>query len=105
MAEFKSKIPIERILDIVKSLYASEELKVSTLSQKYNVCEKTIRRNFKTIQTTIPLINKRGVYSLDIKKLQHSQNNLHINLLSAFASNVDLPLEYYKDEDYRVRDI
>ena len=45
MAEFKSKIPIERILDIVKSLYVHNEVKVSLLSKKYNVCERTIRRN------------------------------------------------------------
>ena len=95
MAEFKSKIPTERILDIVKSLYASEELKVSTLSQKYNVCERTIRRNFKTIQTKIPLINQRGLYTLDTQKLHPSNNTLQQNLLSAFASNADLLLECF----------
>ena len=95
MAEFKSKIPIERILDIVKSLYASEELKVSTLSEKYNVCEKTIRRDLQKIKTTIPLVNKRGLYSLDTQKLHTSNNTFQQNLLSAFASNADLLLDCF----------
>ena len=96
MSEFKSKILIERILNIVKSLYIYKEVKVSLLSKKYNVCERTIRRNLQTIQATIPLINKRGVYSLDMKKLQYSQNTLQMNLLSAFASNADIVVDCFQ---------
>jgi len=93
MAQFKPKVPIERILDIVKSLYLSEKLKVSTLSKKYSVSERTIRRNLQTIQKIIPLVNRRGIYSLDSKKLQHSRDILQRNLLSSFALNADILLD------------
>jgi len=99
MPYFNTKILIERILNIVKSLYASEELKVSDLSNKYDVCEKTIRRNLQAINEVIPLVNKRGIYSLDAKKLQHSHNNLQVNLISAFASNANILLDCFDKEN------
>ena len=99
MPYFNTKILIERILNIVKSLYASEELKVSDFSNKHDVCEKTIRRNLQAINEVIPLVNKRGLYSLDIKKLQHFHNNLQVNLISAFASNANILLDCFDKEN------
>jgi len=88
------KSPIRRILSIVKYLYLSKSLKVTDLSKEYSVSEKTIRRDFKKIGESLPISNKRGIYSLDIEKL--FSLSLNYSLLSAFASNADIVFDCFE---------
>jgi len=89
----KKPQPIERIIDIVRRLYAFERLHVNDMAQHYEVNRRTIRRDIKKIKDTgIPLLAKRGEYRIDTAQLSRL-SRLPSALLHAFASNAGLSIE------------
>ncbi len=60
----KHKAPVDRILSIVKRLYAGETLNTYIIADEYKVCSKTIGRDFKKIANIIDLENNKGNWSL-----------------------------------------
>ena len=86
----KKPQPIERIIDIVRRLYAFERLHVNDMAQYYEVNRRTIRRDIKKIKDAgIPLLAKRGEYRIDTAQLSRL-SRLPSALLHAFASNAGL---------------
>jgi len=96
MHYFKSAQPVERIIEIVKQLYAFEHLYVKDLAEKYEVSAKTITRHMEKIQKIIPLHRKRGVWWLDSSRMvEHTR--LPSAMLHAFASNAGLSIDCLDD--------
>ncbi len=92
MSYKKHPQPIDRIVEIVKRLYAFERLKVSAVALEYGVSDKTIRRDLQKIAKHLPLLSWRGIYQLDKAELSKLQR-LPSELLHAFASNIGLQIE------------
>ncbi len=85
--------PVERIIDILRRLYAFERLHVNVMSEQYRVNSRTIRRDLKKIADAgIPLLSKRGEYRIDTSQLSR-MSRLPSALLHAFASNAGLSIE------------
>jgi len=84
--------PTERIIAIVKRLYAFERLQVRSIAQEYEVDARTIRRDMrKIIDCGVPLLSKRGEYRIDTARLS-DMSKLPTALLHAFASNAGLSI-------------
>ena len=88
----KHPCPVERIVEIVKRLYAFERLRVSELSQRYEVSERTIRRDIEKIAEVVPIVKKRGVFHLDMDAT-HETRKLERLLIGAFATNAGISLD------------
>ena len=88
----KHPCPIERIVGIVKRLYAFERLRVSEVAQAYEVSERTVRRDINKISEIIPIIKKRGMFHLDMRAV-HEKHKFERSLISAFATNAGISLE------------
>lgn len=84
---------ISRMLDIVRRLYAFERLQSVKIAMEYGVNPKTISRDMKSIHESIPLVNKKGVWHLDMDALYTSDDNFSHSLLAAFAHNVEIKVE------------
>ncbi len=85
--------PVERIIDILRRLYAFERLYVSREAEQYGVDSRTIRRDLRKIADAgIPLLSKRGEYRIDTSQLSR-MSRLPSALLHAFASNAGLSIE------------
>ena len=95
MAHPKREEKRKRILQLIKRLYALETIRPSKDASLYGVDPKTITRNLQEIATVIPLINKRGVWSLDLEALKINRDSLDITLLRSFASSVHLDLSCF----------
>ncbi len=87
------KAQLSRMLDIVRRLYAYERLQSSQIASEYGVNPKTISRDMKSISESIPLVNKKGVWCLDIDALHTSSDNFSHSLLASFAHNVEIKVE------------
>ncbi len=85
----------KRILQLIKRLYALETIRPSKDASLYGVDPKTITRNLQEIATVIPLINKRGLWSLDLEALKIDRQSLDLTLLRSFASSVHLDLSCF----------
>ena len=95
---YRKAQPIERVLQIVRRLYAFERLRVTMLAEVYNVDARTIRRDFKKIaEVGIPLLSKRGEYRIDTQRLLHL-HRLPATLLRSFASNAGLSVDCFGGE-------
>jgi len=92
MSHKKHQQPVERIVKILKRLYAFERLRASYVSIEYGVSAKTISRDMHKIGKIIPLISKRGVYRIDTSKMAHL-NSLPSAMLHSFASSVGLSID------------
>ncbi len=77
---------------LIRRLYRMESLRASEISPVYNASTKTITRDFQKITKVIPLINRRGVWSLDHSSLEGSGRSLSSTVLYAFAQNAGLDL-------------
>ncbi len=89
----KKAQPVERIVDILRRLYAFERLHVNVMAEQYRVDSRTIRRDLKKISGAgIPLLSKRGEYRIDTSQLSR-MSRLPSALLHAFASNAGLSIE------------
>ncbi len=95
MAFVKHPQPTERIIQIVKDLYAFERLRPVELAEHYGVSDKTIRRDLQKISQILPVLSKRGVYWLDTDKLSSTQR-LPSAMLQSFASNAGLSIACLK---------
>ncbi len=84
---------ISRIVDITRRLYAFERLRSSHIASEYGVNPKTISRDMKSIHESIPLVNKKGVWHLDMDTLYTNDDNFGHSLLAAFAHNVEIKVE------------
>ncbi len=93
MAYVKQKIPTNRILQIVKRLYAMESLQSKELSKEYDVSSRTIHRDMLKISEVIPLKNDLGIWQLDTKQFLNYNNHFHQALLSSFAHNLEIEVE------------
>lgn len=93
MTYLKRKLPIQRILHIVKRLYVSETLQNKTLASEYDVSSRTIHRDMQKISEIIPLLNNAGTWKLDIVQLPETHNHFYQALLGSFAHNVDIDIE------------
>ncbi len=93
MKYLKRAQPVERIVDILRRLYAFERLNVNVMAEQYRVDSRTIRRDLKKIAGAgIPLLSKRGEYRIDTSQLSR-MSRLPSALLHAFASNAGLSIE------------
>ena len=98
MTKFKKPQPVQRIIAILKRLYAFERVHVNTLADQYGVDRRTIRRDLaKIADAGIPLLSKRGEYRIDGKRILHLQR-LPATLLQSFASNAGLGVECFGGE-------
>ena len=88
----KHPCPIERIVGIVKRLYAFERLRVSDMAQSYGVSERTVRRDIEKIAEVVPIVKKRGLFYLDMSST-HESRKLERSLVVAFATNAGISLE------------
>ncbi len=93
MAYVKQKIPTNRILQIVKRLYAMESLQSKELSKEYDVSSRTIHRDMLKISEVISLKNDLGIWQLDTEQLSKHNNHFHQALLSSFAHNLEIEVE------------
>lgn len=93
MAYVKQKIPTNRILQIVKRLYALERLQSTELSEEYDVSSRTIHRDMLKISEVIPLKNNLGIWQLDTEQFSNHNNHFHQALLSSFAHNLEIEVE------------
>ena len=94
-----------RQLQIIKRLYALESLEASIISLEYNVSTRTITRDMKNISSIIPLVNKHGIWTLNIELLRTFDNPLHFTLLKSFAKNMQMDVscfELYSKNDSKV---
>lgn len=87
---YKHKIPIDRILSIVKRLYNFETINTKDASTLYEVSARTIARDFKSIGKTIPLKNHNGNYSLDTSGQHPLGDELNYHLVSSFAHDMKI---------------
>ncbi|KIM04840.1 MAG: hypothetical protein KN64_05965 [Sulfurovum sp. AS07-7] len=87
---YKHKIPVDRILDIVKRLYSFETINIKDASTRYEVSTRTIARDFKSISKTIPLKNHNGNYSLDTSGQHPLGDELNYHLISSFAHDMKI---------------
>jgi len=92
MSRKKHPQPVERIVNILKRLYAFERLRAGHIAMEYGVSTKTISRDTKKIGKIIPLISKRGIYRIDTSKIAHL-NSLPSAMLHSFASNAGLSID------------
>ncbi len=95
MAHPKKVKKLQRILQLIKRLYTLETIRPSHDAKEYGVDPKTITRNLQEIATVIPLMNKRGVWSLDLKALTMNKNSLDLSLLQSFANTLHLDLSCF----------
>ena len=93
MPYLKQKLLTQRILHIIKRLYASEKLQSITLSSEYDVSSRTIHRDMQKITEVIPLLNNAGTWQLDTAYLSELNNHFHQALLGSFAYNLDIDIE------------
>jgi predicted DNA-binding transcriptional regulator YafY len=89
MNHIKTKLPIERLLQLVKRLYEFEKLNSKQLAEDYNLSERTIRRDFDKISSIIPLSKSKGEWLLD-KQHHNSMSPLYHEMLSSFAHNAKI---------------
>jgi len=82
----KQNVRIERILKIVKRLYAQEVLVVDNLALDYGFSKKTICRDLEKIAFFLPLEKAKGVYSLQPLKMD--------NFLTHFEKKDSKPPEH-----------
>lgn len=87
---YKHKIPIDRILSIVKRLYNFETINTKDASTLYEVSARTIARDFKSIGKTVPLKNHNGNYSLDTSGQHPLGDELNYHLVSSFAHDMKI---------------
>ena len=92
MAHQRQKEKTKRILRLIKRLYTLGTIRPSKDAIEYAVNPKTLTRNLQEIATVIPLINKRGVWSLNLESLKVNKNLLDLSLLKSFADNVNLDI-------------
>ncbi len=88
----KQEQQTSRLLDIVKRLYAFEELQGSLVAQEYGVTSHTLLRDMRKISMVIPLHNKQGKWSLDMQALNTDTNHFNHTLLGSFAQNIHIEL-------------
>ena len=88
--QYKHKIPIDRILGIVKRLYGFEVINTKDASIDYEVSARTITRDFKSISKTIPIKNHNGNYSLDTSGQHPLGDELNYHLVSSFAHDMKI---------------
>ncbi len=96
MISGKHPQPTERIIRIVRDLYAFERLRPVELAERYGVSDKTARRDLQKISQILPVISKRGVYWLDTDQLSSAQR-LPSAMLYSFASNAGLSIACLKE--------
>ena len=87
---------IDRLLHVVRDLYAFERMSAATLAERYGVSAKTALRDLRRIGEVLPLIDQRGVYWLDTGRLSAAQR-LPSAMLQGFASNAGLSISCLKE--------
>lgn len=75
----------QRLMNIIKRLYAGEKLKISTLAKDYNVSTKTIQRDLKERLKSSSLIKEGHQFFL---KTQGGQEDFIIDCLCNFAQSM-----------------
>ncbi len=85
----KNKAPVQRILSIVKKLYAQERLFTSKLAKEHNVSTRTIHRDMQKISEVIPLANHFGKWWIDDRRVDSNTSFQH-ELLQSFAHNANI---------------
>lgn len=85
-----------RQLQIIKRLYDLESLEVSKVSSEYHVSARTMTRDMKQISSVIPLINKHGIWTLNVEHLRSVDNVLSFTLLQSFAKNMQMDVNCFE---------
>lgn len=75
----------QRLMDIIKRLYAGEKLKISALAKDYNVSTKTIQRDLKERLKSSSLIKEGHQFFL---KTQGEQEDFIIDFLCNFSKSM-----------------
>lgn len=89
MCYMNSSKQIDRIINMIKHLYCNEKMHTHVYASKYGVSTRTITRYFNKINKQIPLSRNRGVWWLDIERIN---NNLSNSILKALVlgNNADM---------------
>ncbi len=96
MAYLKQKLPIQRLLHIVKRLYAFEKLENKVLSRDYDVSSRTIYRDMEKISEMIPIRSDSGIWQLSIENRFSGDNHFHQTLLGSFARSLEIDIKCFE---------